>query len=238
MGLDEHSDSSGQAQIFVTLVTIEDITLKEELTDDMKDNVATKYIFLTVGIPFLSGQRNGLLFGNAITDSHKHVLNPYFTNHQAIKRVDRVNVGNNGTVVIYKNDDVIVLNIQDGKECKAKGGRRILKDFDEITGKGIATNYPLPFDWGCDLVQSKNVSFCQILKESSCDLHRAGVNVCTTESTSISKRCRATLTFLNITGIFKDELLSLLSNAPVTSSEAEWIHREHSAGILFPCFTY
>ncbi|KAJ8032487.1 hypothetical protein HOLleu_26028 [Holothuria leucospilota] len=233
------STSTNTGQLFIALGAIQDYTLKEELSCEMKKNIAVTHRFFLVAIPFTSGTKHGILVTIVLSDSPKQVLNPYLTNYQTVKQIDRIEDTNDGTVFMYKGDDVMTLNIQYDKECQRVESTPLRNDFVQLTTNNhVTTNYPKPFDWGCESL-GLNVSFCETLQQNRCGLERAGSDICATKFMTLYQPCPATFSIMNMTGFFQNEVLPFVSASelPLVSFEAEWLNSTQSAGLVFPCFT-
>ncbi|KAJ8039662.1 hypothetical protein HOLleu_13735 [Holothuria leucospilota] len=203
----------------------------------MKEQVATSYSLFSVVIPVVLGakEKHGVLPLHVFTNSTKKVLPPYFTNCQDITYVDSIEEKDDGTVTIRLGDDVLVYWVQ--KEVKYEGQNKVGKDFVKVFGEVIAaTDYPLPFDWGCKFWGS-HISFCQALHEVQCELAAVEGDVCALTSTSSSERLPTTTKMVNMTGIFRDMFPVLAETVPIESFEAELAKIEHITGITFPCLS-
>lgn len=223
-------------EVTIAYFVIHDYTLNG-LSCKMKEKVATSYRVAAVSVPFVTSGRHGIIILALFTDSDKKVFFPYSTNHDHITYVDEIEETENGTITLRHGNDVLVMNTQHNNTCDENQRQHVEEDFDKILGKQhTATEYPLPFDWGCNVL-GDDLDFCDILKQNKNDLEKAGPNVCTEMTiTSQSKRCPATMELKEITGFFSNTLPFL--SAPVESFEAEWIDREHGGGIIFPCFQF
>ncbi|KAJ8039659.1 hypothetical protein HOLleu_13731 [Holothuria leucospilota] len=231
-------DTSHQGEVTLTDALITDHTLADELSIDLNEQVATSYKVLVVAIPVVLGttKEHGILPLHVFTNSTKKVLSAYGTNYNYISQLNDFEEGDDGTVRILLGDDVITYQVQD--EVKCKGENKVGKDFNEVLGKIITvTNYPLPLDWGCELLGSQ-ISFCQVLNEVQCGLAAVGGDVCILTSTSSSERCPSTMKILNSTGVFQQMIPFLEETVPNESFEAEFIDREHTTGIKYPCLTH
>lgn len=170
-----------------------------------------------------------------MTDSKKEILSPYNTNNDNIIYIDMIEESDDGTVTLKKGNDVMVINIHHATECHDGQYQTLHHDFDEVTGAlPTASNYPMLFDWKCDILGT-DVSFCKILKDHQTDLQQVGPNVCVQLKPLTSERCPSSLQVTKITGFFHDTLYFL----PQTfeSFETEWLDREYSSGLLFPCLS-
>ncbi|KAJ8039671.1 hypothetical protein HOLleu_13749 [Holothuria leucospilota] len=230
-------NTSHQGEVAFMYGSITDHTLAAELSNDMKEHVATSYILFSVGIPVVLGaqEKHGLFAVQMLTNSSRKVFSSYSTNYKEMTYVDSIEEKDDGTVTIRLGDDVMVYWVQ--KEVKYKDQNKVGKDFDKVFGEVIAnTNYPLPFDWGCKFWGS-HTSFCQALNEVQCELTAVGGDVCALTSTSSSERLPITTKFVNMTGIFRDMFPFLAETIPTEGFEAELAEREHTTGITFPCLS-
>ncbi|KAJ8018359.1 hypothetical protein HOLleu_43686 [Holothuria leucospilota] len=222
-------------EIFVDFATIEDHTLNENLTSEMKEIVAVSYRHVFVAMPFVSGDRHGLILLARFTDSTKQTFFPYSTSYERVNRIDSIDETKNGTITLRKGNDVMIINVHANNTCKRPDFKELREDVDEITGKLFtSSDYPFPFDWGCDIL-GQNVSFCKNLEENQCDLSRAGSDLCIEMTTSKTKRCPATTQISAMTGFFQDAVPYI--SAPASSIESMIVDRKHIANIIFPCFT-
>lgn len=230
-------DTSHQGEVTLTDITITDHTLAAELSNELKEQVATSYRLVAVVIPVVLGgnEKHGVLTDYIFTNkTKKKVLSSYVINYKAITQVDIVEE-DNGTVRIRLGDDVMVYQV--GETFNCKGESFVGEDFDKVLGKIVTTtDYPLSFDWGCELLGSQ-ISFCQALQDVECELAAVGGDVCTLSSTYSSQRCPITVTIVNMTGKFRDMFPFLAETIRTESFEAEVIVREHTTGITFPCLT-
>ncbi|KAJ8032485.1 hypothetical protein HOLleu_26023 [Holothuria leucospilota] len=186
-----------------------------------------------------NGTIHGLVLTSILSDSPKQVLNPYVTNYQTLKKIDRMEETNDGTIFMFKGDDVMTLNIQHDKECQRVESTPLRNDFVQLTTNNhLSTSYPKPFDWGCESL-GLNVSFCETLQQNRCGLERAGSDICATKFMTLYQPCPATFSIMNMTGFFQNEVLPFVSASelPLVSFEAEWVNSTQSAGLVFPCFT-
>ncbi|KAJ8044275.1 hypothetical protein HOLleu_11693 [Holothuria leucospilota] len=229
-------DPSLIGEVDIGYFVIHDHTLNG-ISYKLKEKVATSYRLAGVSVPFVSGGRHGFLILALFTDSDKKVFFPYSTNHDHITYIDEIEETEDGTITLRHGNDVLVMNTQHNDTCGDNQRQHVRQDFDKILGKQVTgTDYPLPFDWGCDVL-GDDVDFCDILKENKNELEKAGPNVCTEMTiTSQSKRCPATMEFQEITGFFRNALPFL--STYFGSFEAEWIDREHGGGIIFPCLIF
>ncbi|KAJ8044274.1 hypothetical protein HOLleu_11692 [Holothuria leucospilota] len=221
-------------ELAIGYYVIHDHTLNG-LSCKMKERVATSYRLSAVSMPIVRGGQHGFVLLALFTDSDKDVFLPSSTNHNHIMYIDEIEETEDGTITLRHGDDIMVMNVQYNDTCGDNQSQNVGEDFDKLSGKQFtATEYPLPFDWGCDIL-GDNVDFCDILKQNKKELEEAGSNVCTEMTTSShSERCPATMGLQEITGFFRTALPFL--SAPVESFEGEWIDREHGGGIIFPCF--
>ncbi|KAJ8039670.1 hypothetical protein HOLleu_13748 [Holothuria leucospilota] len=227
---------SHQGEIAFVYGSITDQTLADELSNDIKEQVATSYNIFTVDISVVLGtkEKHGVLSVHVFTNSTKKIIPPYFTNCKDITYVDSIEEKDDGTVTIRLGDDVMVYWWQ---EVKSKDQNKVGEDFEKVFGEVIAaTNYPLPFDWGCQF-WGFHTSFCQALNEVQCELTAVGGDVCALTSTSSSERLPTTTKIVNMTGIFRDMFPFLVETVPIESFEAEVAEREHTTGITFPCLS-
>ncbi|KAJ8039676.1 hypothetical protein HOLleu_13756 [Holothuria leucospilota] len=227
-------NSSWKGEIFLFQGTITDHTLANELTSYLKEQIATTHRFLSVGFPVVMGEdeRHGLLYLRILTDSKKKIIHPYSTSIREVTHLDSMEEEEDGTVTIRIGDDVMAYTTQDEVNCQGK--KNVGKDFDKLHGKIVTlTSYPLPFDWGCDVMGSQ-ISFCQALEEVKCELAAVEGDVCLRLSTSSSERLPASMKVTNMTGIFRDMFPYLAETVPTESFEAELTDREHATGITFP----
>lgn len=231
----EPIDQSRQTnEIFVDFGTIEDHTLNENLTCEMKEIVAVSYRYVFFALPVVSGDRHGLILLARFTDSTKQTFFPYSTSYGRVHRIDSIDETKNGTITLRKGDDVMVIDVHANDTCKRSQFKKLREDVDEITGKLFtSSDYPFPFDWGCDIL-GQNVSFCKDLKKNQCDLSRAGPDVCIEMATGKTKRCPANTQISAMTGFFQDAVPII--SAPVSSIESMIVKREHIANIIIPCF--
>ncbi|KAJ8039673.1 hypothetical protein HOLleu_13752 [Holothuria leucospilota] len=230
-------NASQEGEIFLYHGTVTDCTLSKELTNDLKEQVATTHRFLTVEMPVVIGksEKHGVLILSVFTDSKKKVMNPYPTSNQEIIYVDSMEEAKDGTVMLQIGDDAIAYKVQN--EVNDRLEKDVGKDFDAATGKVVTlTSYPLPFDWGCDFMGTQ-ISFCRALEEFKCELAAVGGDVCVELQTTSSKRVPASMKVVNMTGIFRDMFPFLAEGVPSESFEAELIDREHTTGITLPCLT-
>ncbi|KAJ8022079.1 hypothetical protein HOLleu_39469 [Holothuria leucospilota] len=175
-----------------------------------------------------------ILFLRQFSNSTKKITYPYGTNTSELIQVDSIEEADDGTLTIRLGDDVMAYQTQN--DNKYKGETKVEKDFDKVTGEHLkATNYPLPFDWGCGLFGSQ-VSFCELLDGFQCEIARVGGDVCTVTTTNFSERSPATMKVVNMTGVFREMIPFLAETVPSESFEAELFDRQHSTGIVFPCF--
>ncbi|KAJ8044271.1 hypothetical protein HOLleu_11688 [Holothuria leucospilota] len=221
--------------LFLGHAVIHDHTLSG-LSCEMKERVAASYDTVNVALSFVSGGQHGIILLDLFTDSDKDVFFPYSTNWNHVHYIDQIEEAENGTITLRQGNDVMVLNTHHNYTCSKSQHYDVREEFNEITGESFtSTDYPLAFDWGCD-VFGDEVDFCDILKQNEKDLKKAGSNVCTEMTiTYQSKRCSATLAIQQMTGFFRNELPYF--SAPSKRFEAEWVDREHGAGIVFPCFS-
>ncbi|KAJ8032490.1 hypothetical protein HOLleu_26031 [Holothuria leucospilota] len=110
------STSTSTGQFVIIFGAIQDYTLKKELPCEMKEKIAVTYRYFGVTIPFTSGTKHGIVHTSTLSDSPKLVLHPYLTNYQTLKQIDRMEETSDGTIIMYKGDDVMTLNIQYDKE--------------------------------------------------------------------------------------------------------------------------
>ncbi|KAJ8025832.1 hypothetical protein HOLleu_33495 [Holothuria leucospilota] len=224
-----------EAEIFIAYIVMEDLTLSEELSCEMKEKVAVNSSHVFISVPFVSGERHGLLLVAHFTDSRKQTFFPYSTNYDRVSRIDSIDETDSGTVTLRKGNDVMIMNIQSNVTCHRDEVKELREDVDEVIGKLVSsTDYPLPFDWGCDIL-GESVSFCETLRKNQCGLGRAGSDVCIEMTSRNSKRCPASMQILSMTGLFQDAVPYL--STPASSFEGVWVDREHGTNIVFPCFT-
>ncbi|KAJ8039732.1 hypothetical protein HOLleu_13828 [Holothuria leucospilota] len=222
---------SQQGEVALYYLTITDHTLADELPNCLKEQVATIYQHLIVSLPVIIGtsEEHGVMSLHLFTNSTKKVSVPLVTSSSEVTYVESIEEEENGTLTFLLDGDVMSIQVQE--KLKAKDEMSVGKDFDKINGKVItATNYPLPFDWGCELFGS-HISFCQVLKEVSCDLAAVEGDVCALSTTSSGERSPASMKIVNMTGIFRDMMPYLAEAVPLESIEAESISREHASGI-------
>ncbi|KAJ8039683.1 hypothetical protein HOLleu_13763 [Holothuria leucospilota] len=217
---------------------ITDKGLAGDLSNDLKGQVATSYRYFDALIPVVVGNGNhGILSLRLFTDSTKKVLCPYHTTVNDVTQVDSIEETDDGTVIIRLGDDVMVFRVQRDVKCDFNETEKINKDFEQVIGKIIpTTSYPSRFDWGCQFLGS-DVSFCKILNEVRSELAAVEGDVCTLTSTTASKRCLATFTIDEMTGIFQELLPLLAEIVPCESFEAESIKTDDTTGITYPCLT-
>ncbi|KAJ8032489.1 hypothetical protein HOLleu_26030 [Holothuria leucospilota] len=185
-----------------------------------------------------NGTKHGMVQTSILSDSLEIVLHPYITNYQDLKQIDRMEETRDGTIFMYKGDDVMTLNIQYDKECQQVESDTLRNDFVKLTTNNhVTTSYPKPFDWGCESL-GLNVSFCEKIQEHRCGLERAGSDICTTKIMTRYQPCPATFSIINMTGFFQNEIVPFVSASelPLVSFEAEWLNSTQSAGLVFPCF--
>ncbi|KAJ8049545.1 hypothetical protein HOLleu_02330 [Holothuria leucospilota] len=229
------TDDPDFAELFISMFTIADHTLNEELTCDMKEKVAVNYVYVTVALPILSGKHHGLIFLAHFTDAKKQTIFPFGTNYERVNRIDSIEELEDGTIILSRGDDVMIMNVYHNVTCEPDQWEKTRHDFDEATAKlFLASDYPVQFDWGCNLL-GHDVSFCKDLQENECGLSRAGPDVCIELTTSKSKRCEMNMQISTMTGFFQDAIPYL--SAPVYNIEGTWVDREHGTNIVFPCFT-
>ncbi|PIK42518.1 hypothetical protein BSL78_20620 [Apostichopus japonicus] len=228
-------DQSQYAEVTVTYQTITDRTLEAEMCNTLRDSVSTESRYMSIAMPFVSDKRHGLLSLAIFSNDDKTVMVPFDTNRNAVQRIDSIEENNDGTVTFRKGDDVMVLVMQHDAGCQSDA--LVEDDFNVVYGEHLTmTNYPAPFDWGCDILQSAT-SFCQVLADYRCQLNRVNGDVCTVSSNGASKRCSAKMSVQTMTGFFRNAAPFLADMTPTESFEAEWIDREHDVGLQFPCFT-
>ncbi|KAJ8039686.1 hypothetical protein HOLleu_13767 [Holothuria leucospilota] len=227
-----------QGEAIFTYGNTTDKGLVGDLSNDLKGQVATSYRHFDADIPVVIGNgSNGILSLRLLTDSRKKVMFPYYTTINDVTQVDSIEETDDGTVTIRLGDDVMVFRVQRDVKCDFNEKEKIGKVFDQVVGKVIATtSYPSRFDWGCQVLGS-GVSFCKVLHKVGCELAAVEGDVCTLTSTTSSKRCLATFTIVEMTGIFQEFLPVLAEMVPSESFEAESIKRNHTTGIIYPCLT-
>ncbi|KAJ8036801.1 hypothetical protein HOLleu_17440 [Holothuria leucospilota] len=209
-------NSSIQGEVILTSLTITDDTLKTELPDGLKKEVATSYYIFGVVLPIVIGmkEKHASIPLRVFTNSTKKITFVFGTSSSFITQVDSIEEANDGTVTIRLGDDVMTYQVQDDA-VKYNGDTKVGKDFDKLAGKEIiVNNYPLPFDWGCELLGSE-ISFCQHLDEYHCEIAKFGGDVCTVTSTSLSKRSPTIMKIVNMTGIFREMIPFLAETVPV-----------------------
>lgn len=227
-----------ESELVIGFSTVEDITLNRELSCEMKDRFTVSFTLLLFQTPFVSKLGHGLLDLVKFTVNSKRVSDPYSTNANGLIHLDRVEKTDDGNVVFYKGNDVIVLNIQDDKNCSHAEEARMREDINQISGREFhKTDYPLPFNyWGCDGL-GWNVSFCQKLKEHECELQRVGNDVCTQSQMTERHYCPASVSLVNATGYLYDTMSKYIPSFPLVSFEGEYHDKHHSTGIVYPCLT-
>lgn len=215
--------------------TYKDFTLDRVLSCELKKQFAVKFKTILVLIPFVSGENVGAVAYAKFTDSRKILIHPFSTNFQSFVQVDRIAERANGDVVIHKDDDVLVLNIQHKAEGDQQQIEELVDDFrGEIGSRRMITDYPKPFDFmGCDIIA--NASFCRVLRQHRSYLEGTGSDVCSEAITSRSKYSPASMTLRKATGYFYELFMSLSASLPMTSFEGEWHSKYQSAGIISPC---
>ncbi|KAJ8022085.1 hypothetical protein HOLleu_39477 [Holothuria leucospilota] len=230
-------NESYQGEVLLTSLTITDNTLAAELSDELKEQVSTSYQIFSVFLPVVTGmtEKHAMLNLRHFTNSTKKVTYCFGTSTTGFTQVDSIEQGNDGLVTFRLGDDVMIYQAQD--EGKCNGETEVGKDFDKVSGKIVTiTNYPLSFDWGCELVGSQ-ISFCKLLDGFRCELARVGGDVCTVTSTILSERYPATMKIVNMTGVFREMIPFLAETIPNESFETEFVDRQHSTGIVYPCLT-
>lgn len=232
---DKLYDTSRFGEVYVAYSLLHDHTLSS-LPCNIKERVAISYCLVTIWLPFVTDRQHGIISLVQFTDSDKEVFFPYNTNSEDIIYINEIQETKDGKITLRRDNDVMVMRTHQNQTCRENQRQHVGKDFDKISGKSFTTtNYPLEFDWGCDVFGDK-VDFCNVLKQNENDLKGAGANVCTEMTiTSYSKRCPTTLEIQEMTGFFRNVLPFL--SVPVESFEAEWVVRDHGAGIIFPCIT-
>ncbi|KAJ8039689.1 hypothetical protein HOLleu_13770 [Holothuria leucospilota] len=144
--------------------------LTRDLSDDLKEQVATSYRYFDANIPVVTGNCNhGVLSLCLFTDSTKKVLFPYHSTVNDVTQVDSIEETDDGTVTIRLGDDVMVFRVQRDVKCDFNEKENIGKVFDKVLGEVITTtSYPSRFDWGCEILGS-DVSICKVLNDVRCE---------------------------------------------------------------------
>lgn len=225
-------DTSLFGEVALAHNVVHDHTLRG-LSCKLKENIAVSYSLVTVALLVVNAEQLGIIILARFTDSDKKVFVPFNTNWKDIIYIDEIRESEDGVITLRQGNDVMVMNSQHNETCRRSD---IPKDFDKLSGKSILmSNYPFPFDWGCDVLGDE-VYFCEILKQNESYLKEAGSNVCIEKTTTYhSKQCPAYLAIRDMTGFFRKELPFF--SAGDESFEAEWIDIVDGAGIVFPCFT-
>ncbi|KAJ8039734.1 hypothetical protein HOLleu_13831 [Holothuria leucospilota] len=189
------------------------------------------------GMPVLVGEteNHGLLYLHLLTNNTKKVLIPYATSNNEVTYIDSIEEEEDGQVTLRLGVDSMTFQVQDA--FKDSSEKNVGRDFDKVIGKFITTtNYPLSFDWDCQLLGSQ-ISFCQVLNEFWCKMAAFAGDVCAVTSTSSSKRLPTTMMIIKMTGKFREMFPYLAETVPCKSFEAESFDREHTTGVVYPCTT-
>lgn len=186
-----------------------------------------------VGLPVVTQDGDHvLIILTYFTDAETPYGIPYLTNIDNVQFIDSIEIGIDH-VILRNCDDLLNITYQRDELCV--NNQTIAEDFDDVYGSAVSiTSYPAPFDWGCDVL-GEDVPFCRSLEPHMSDIVGSNGNVCTTTSTTKSKRCQANMAITSMTGIFRSMLMYLAETVPAKSFETEWIDREHGIGIAFPC---
>ncbi|XP_071853341.1 uncharacterized protein [Apostichopus japonicus] len=230
----EYDDTIGEVAVQVQSCT--DLTIADELSTSQQDQISTSGTVLFIGLPVVSSDSGAhLLISMAyLTDAAKPLLIPYMTSADAIQYIDSIEMGED-YIILRDNDDVMRISVYHDQNCV--DNEELGKDLDNFVGGHDVrlSNYPAKFDWGCDSLRD-DVSFCEVLDPFMCAIQSTNGNVCTTMSTTLSRRCLADMEIVEMTGVFEEAAPFLASKVPTKSFEAGWIIREHGVGIVFPCF--
>ncbi|KAJ8039674.1 hypothetical protein HOLleu_13754 [Holothuria leucospilota] len=229
-------NTSQEGEILLFYGNITDLTLANELTNDLKEQVATTHRSLTVMMPVIIGntEKHGILYLRIFTHSKKKIIHPYSTSIQEITRVESMEEEEDGTVRLQIGDDVMAFKVQDG--ANDRSGKNVGKGFDKVHGKILTlTSYPLPFDWGCDFIGSQ-ISFCRALEEVRCQLAAVGGDVCLQIATSSSERLPGSMKVTNMTGMFRD--ICEASTIPSFTSDNILASREREISLFYGNITH
>lgn len=232
--LDDGHDGFGE--MIVSLQTVQDLGLCQAEISRQEHrrlpSTEAKYAVFGVLVVAEDGTR-AIITVARFTDAKGQLAIPYTTNVKTIRRIDSIEMAG-GHVILRHCDDVMNITTNHDESCD--DDRTVAEDFAKVEAGDIhITDYPAPFDWGCDIL-SDDVSFCRELQPLMGDILGTNGDVCTTMSTTKSTQCPADMAITSMTGVFRSTLPFLAESVPIQSIEAEWLDREHGIGIVYPCF--
>ncbi|KAJ8021310.1 hypothetical protein HOLleu_38474 [Holothuria leucospilota] len=225
-----HADSFSEVAIFYESHI--DHTI---LPDSLKDEVATNFRQLSVMVQIATNTHLQLV---RFTDSTNLVLNSFATNYDTVNYIDRIEDDEEGQVKLFKGEDFMYLEIEEDPGCDEEDSEKLKEEFKYLEFPQYkTTNYPLPFDWGCDLLGDE-VGFCEDLRKYNCELQKVGSDICNLIETSYISIGRASMRITNMTGYFRDSVPFLAPfQFPIESLDAESTDLNHTVGLIYPCLT-
>lgn len=206
----------------------------QTLPPEVADDIITNGTIVTLALPVVAsdGSHSTILLAY-FSEAQKPLLSSHMTSVHAVNHIKSIEVGD-GFVTLTHGCDVMNISVDHEKGCLADAD--VAEDFDLVSGKDVRlSNFPARFDWGCDMLGC-DVAFCERLEPFMEAIDDANGDVCTTMSTSKSKRCSASMRITEMTGVFREAMPYLADMVPVQSVESQYINRDHLVGLVFPCF--